>query len=584
LINNALLIVDNPLIDRGTIINNARPGAYASYMYNPFVPVTPGLVGSVQVDAGGSLINQGVLGGTASGDGVVLSGGQLKNVGGASIEGNSYGVMIDGSGDFRNAGAISDPGGFPLYAIAPVGIVTTILPGDVVSGYGVINTIASGAENDGTIRASGGTLEIKPAITGTGDLEIAANSTLRIDSATSETILFDRSGTNETLMAAPGNASGAIEGFVAGDTIALGVVGGSIDVQDSPDDTLVTIFDAGGGTVGQLDLVGDYPISHLFFDDTGHLTTDEPVPCYCAGTLIRRPRGQTKVEKLKIGDKIMTMSGVARPIKWIGRRSYSGRFVIGRKDILPVCFKPGSLDDNIPKRDLWISPHHAMYLEGVLIEAKDLVNGVSIVQAEHVEKVEYFHIELNSHDVIIAEGALSETFIDDDSRGMFHNADEYSTTYPGARSVPARYCVPRLADGYEVETARRRIEARAGLRAANDIGGFPLRGYIDVLSTRHISGWAQNLDHPEAPVCLGIFADGRLIGEVLANTYREDLAQAALGSGRHGFDFVPSEKLDFALNTNTIEVRRLLDGARLQRSTQVKPDSRPAKPVRIAVF
>ena len=58
----------------------------------------------------------------------------------------------------------------------------------------------------------------------------------------------------------------------------------------------------------------------------------------------------------------------------------------------------------------------------MLIEAKDLINGVSIVQAERVEKVEYFHIELDSHDVIIAEGALSESFIDDDSRGMFHNA------------------------------------------------------------------------------------------------------------------------------------------------------------------
>ena len=100
---------------------------------------------------------------------------------------------------------------------------------------------------------------------------------------------------------------------------------------------------------------------------------------------------------------------------------------MGRKDILPICIKAGALDDNVPHRDLWISPHHAMYLRigGVLIEAKDLVNGVTIVQAERVENVEYFHVELETHDVIIAEGALSETFLDDDSRGMFHNAHEY---------------------------------------------------------------------------------------------------------------------------------------------------------------
>ena len=65
----------------------------------------------------------------------------------------------------------------------------------------------------------------------------------------------------------------------------------------------------------------------------------------------------------------------------------------------------------------------------MLIEAKDLVNGLSIVQAERVGSVEYFHIELDTHDVIIADGALSESFIDDNSRGMFHNAHEYDTLY-----------------------------------------------------------------------------------------------------------------------------------------------------------
>src|SRR5271154_5642903 len=132
----------------------------------------------------------------------------------------------------------------------------------------------------------------------------------------------------------------------------------------------------------------------------------------------------------------MTMSGVARPIKWIGRRSYGGRFIVGRKDILPVCIKAGALDVNVPARDLWISPHHAMFIDGALIEARDLVNGVSIVQVEQVEQVDYFHVELETHDVIVAEGALSETFVDDDSRGMFHNVHEFDALYPDAARRP----------------------------------------------------------------------------------------------------------------------------------------------------
>ena len=195
---------------------------------------------------------------------------------------------------------------------------------------------------------------------------------------------------------------------------------------------------------------------------------DVGMACYCPGTLIQTERGQKRVEDLKIGDEVMTMSGALRPIKWIGRRRYGGRFVMGRKDILPICIKAGALDDNVPRRDLWISPHHAMYfkdkhLEGVLIEAKDLVNGASIVLVERVDKVEYFHIELDTHDVIIAEGALSESYIDDDSRGIFHNADEYRVLYPETVTGIAQYCAPRLEDGYEVEAIRQQIALRAGL-------------------------------------------------------------------------------------------------------------------------
>ena len=347
---------------------------------------------------------------------------------------------------------------------------------------------------------------------------------------------------------------GTIDNFQVGDHI---IVDTTVAATFSLSGSDVSVI-ANGATLGVLTFENAAQAT-LAFSTPGALVDQ---PCYCCGTLILTDRGEVPVEDLVIGDKVMTMSGKLRPIKWIGRRSYGGRFVMGRKDILPICIKAGALDDNVPKRDLWISPHHAMYLEGVLIEAKDLLNGVSVVQAERVDRVEYFHIELDSHDVIIAEDAVSETFVDDDSRGMFHNAHEYRRLYPEALPEAAQYCAPRLEDGYEVERARQRIALRAGLQSRAEkprIGA--LRGAIDLISPHYIAGWAQNTDHPEAPVCLDIYAGGQLIGQVLANRYREDLARAAIGSGRHGFEFSPPAGLTFA--PDAVDVRRSLDGVPL---------------------
>ena len=86
-----------------------------------------------------------------------------------------------------------------------------------------------------------------------------------------------------------------------------------------------------------------------------------------------------------------------------------------------------------------------------------------------------------------------------------------------------------------------------------------LRGHVDGISGGFVKGWAQNAEHPEAPVCLDIYVEGQLVGQALANRYREDLAQAGVGSGHHGFAFRPPAGVTLALET--IEVRRSLDGA-----------------------
>jgi serralysin len=255
------------------------------------------------------------------------------------------------------------------------------------------------------------------------------------------------------------------------------------------------------------------------------------IACYAAGTLVATPGGEVAVEALRIGDLLVTAAGPARPIRWIGRRSYSGRFVARNQGVLPIRIRAGALDEGVPRRDLFVSPEHAMFVDEVLVPARLLVNGSSISQVGAAERVTYFHLEMESHDVILAEGAPSETFVDDGSRGGFHNAGEFRALYPDAVHGPARYCAPRAEEGAVLEAIRARINARAAP------GGAVLDGHVDVVSRGWVKGWARDLAAPGRRVAVQVWDNGVVIGMVRADRLRPDLVQAGIGDGCHAFAF-----------------------------------------------
>jgi len=177
------------------------------------------------------------------------------------------------------------------------------------------------------------------------------------------------------------------------------------------------------------------------FSDPGYQFA---IACFIAGTRVTTRRGEVPVESLAIGDQVITVNGTARPIKWIGRRSYARAFVGNNPDIVPIRIAAGALADDIPARDLYVSPAHAMFIDGVLVPARNLIKGVSIHPCPEIDAIAYFHIELNSHDVIFAEGAPTETFVDCDSRGMFQKEAEYAGLYPNDAGPRWAFCAPRV--------------------------------------------------------------------------------------------------------------------------------------------
>ena len=143
--------------------------------------------------------------------------------------------------------------------------------------------------------------------------------------------------------------------------------------------------------------------------------------CFVKGTAIRCEYGDVAIENLRVGDNVWTSDGILSEIKWIGRRILSGIDLTNNPHLKPIRIKKNALGPNTPSKDLLVSPQHRMLLDGwrvdllfsqneVLAAAKHLVNDHSITVENSSDTVEYFHILFETHEIIYANDALSESF------------------------------------------------------------------------------------------------------------------------------------------------------------------------------
>jgi hypothetical protein len=170
--------------------------------------------------------------------------------------------------------------------------------------------------------------------------------------------------------------------------------------------------------------------------------------CFLKDTTISTRLGSRPVQELQIGNEIETLAG-AKSIKWIGHRKYTkdhdGPW---QTDIMPIRVARFAIDHQTPQRDLYLSPAHCLFIDGVLIPVMYLVNETSIAPCmpPDMTSIEYYHLELDTHQVVYAEGTAVESYFDDGSnRETFSNFVEYERLYGSKRQSRMIPFAPILA-------------------------------------------------------------------------------------------------------------------------------------------
>ncbi len=260
-----------------------------------------------------------------------------------------------------------------------------------------------------------------------------------------------------------------------GDAIAL--PGGDV--------SSVTFVDSTGfgynGTLTVVTNLGTTTFNHVYYNNnvtpTGYtVSTDaatglERITFYCfmAGTLIRTPDGEVPVEKLRRGDLVITSEGLAKPVSWLGKQTVSTVFADPVRS-WPVRVKAGALSENVPSRDLLLSPDHALLVDDVLIQAGALVNGTSILRESVVPSIfVYHHVELDDHSLILAENTPAETFVDNVDRMGFDNWAEHEAIFPEGKPIE-EMPYPRAKARRQVPMhIRAALDARANLIGAGAV-------------------------------------------------------------------------------------------------------------------
>lgn len=338
-------------------------------------------------------------------------------------------------------------------------ITGAILQGALVNNGLLQASTIDGVVNNGTIMD--GTIA---HVTGAGKVEVG--TALGIGTGVGGTVTFLNAIGTLTL-SDPGS-SPVIAGFVKGDTIDVtGVTADAASYVPGGRGVGTLTLTNSGTTVAALALAGNFTGQTFYTTESpagvAMVTPTSPAPCFAAGTRILTRGGEVAVERLQPGDEVATLMPEGfRRVRWLGHRTVRPASHLDPAEVRPIRIRAGAFADNVPHRDLLLSPDHAVFADGALIPVKHLVNGTSVAQID-VDSVAYWHVELDRHDVLLAEGLAAESYLDTGDRAAFANGGTVAMLHPrfGSLTWDAEGCAPLIVTGPALDRQRRLLQARA---------------------------------------------------------------------------------------------------------------------------
>lgn len=389
---------------------------------------------------------------------------------------------------------------------------TVTLSGAVIEGQGELEadtTTSTWTFNAGSIVANGGDLSFgtsegasDPLTAATGSeaptFAIDAGSTLEIEvtgtvgtTAGQASITFNAAtgtlqvdGTNDLITNHFFNSSGTSLATISGmevNTTGTAFAGDVIDLYSYGVASSASIITSNGvSTLQVVTSTNTYDIltNGNYSADTLNWTSDNSpdggtileIVCYAAGTRLLTPDGERAVEDLAPGDRITTLKGkrrISQPIKWIGVRRIDLTRHPRPAAAAPIRIRRNAFGKNLPRRDLLLSPEHALFIDGGLVPARLLVNGMTIVQELETRSITYYHVELDRHAILLAENLPAESYLDTGNRAVFSNAGLALILHPeftinaGLKCWETDACAPLVVSQQAVKPIWDRLAARA---------------------------------------------------------------------------------------------------------------------------